>query len=233
MKKHYFSKFWGVILLYLIGQALLIAVFKCIIPNATLSAMAAQAVTALLSMAIIAKDIRECGFCKGEYKDRKALILPLFIMPLINFPYIFLGLDIKPYTFFACIYIGLMEEMIFRGLLYSAVNVKYGEHKAIIISSIAFGLIHLVNLTSASVGLTLLQVIYATAIGLAFAVVRAKTGSLIFPVIVHALIDLLGLAAKSSMLIDSISTVILIAIAVYYYWRYVIGRNKAVTAETV
>lgn len=88
---------------------------------------------------------------------------------------------------------GILEETCFRGLPASNfMRVWKGKRiiLAAVLSSLAFGLFHLMNLTSgAELGLTLLQVVYAAGIGLFFCAVYFRTGSLIPPILMHAFID--------------------------------------------
>ena len=62
---------------------------------------------------------------------------------------------------------------------------------SLLASSIAFGLIHLVNLFS-TVGPTLIQVGYATGLGIFFGAVYLRTRNLWGPVVLHSLIDISG-----------------------------------------
>jgi len=88
--------------------------------------------------------------------------------------------------------VGFVEEVVFRGLLLRWL-VPHGLWRAAVVSSVAFGVMHLVNLLAgADLGATLVQVGYATALGFAFAAVALRTGVLWPLVIIHALIDVAG-----------------------------------------
>lgn len=67
--------------------------------------------------------------------------------------------------------VGFLEEVIFRGFLFQALckdNVK----QAVVISSITFGIGHIVNLLNgAEIGPTLLQICYAVALGFLFTII--------------------------------------------------------------
>ena len=74
---------------------------------------------------------------------------------------------------------GYVEEMIFRGLLFRAIE-KDSLKQAIVITSVTFGAGHIVNLLTGRGSLdTILQIGYAIAIGFAFAMVLYKSGSLL------------------------------------------------------
>ena len=91
--------------------------------------------------------------------------------------------------------VGFLEELIFRGLLFQAMA-KDGVRSAIIVSSVSFGIGHIVNLingSGAELLPNLLQVLYAVAIGFAFVMIYWKTKSLMPCIIVHSVFN--GLSA--------------------------------------
>ncbi len=84
---------------------------------------------------------------------------------------------------------GLLEELIFRGLLFKAMS-KENPKAAIIVGSLTFGMGHIVNLLNgAPVPDTLLQIAYATAIGYLFIVIFLKSGSIVPCIIAHCVIN--------------------------------------------
>lgn len=86
--------------------------------------------------------------------------------------------------------VGYAEEIIFRGLLFKAIE-KENVTRAIIISAVTFGAGHIVNLlTGQSSAETFLQMAYAIAIGFTFVMVFHKSGSLVPCIITHSLIDM-------------------------------------------
>ncbi len=94
--------------------------------------------------------------------------------------------------------VGFLEEMIFRGLLFNAMA-KNGVKSAIIVSSITFGIGHIVNLingSGAELLPNLLQVIYAVAIGFTFVMIYHKTKSLVPCILTHSIFN--GLSAFSN-----------------------------------
>lgn len=91
--------------------------------------------------------------------------------------------------------VGFLEEMIFRGLLFKAM-VKNGVRSAIIVSSVTFGIGHIVNLingSGAELLPNLLQVVYAIAIGFAFVMIYCRTKSLLPCILTHGIFN--GLSA--------------------------------------
>jgi len=88
--------------------------------------------------------------------------------------------------------VGFLEEVIFRGFLYRAMR-DAGTRCAILISGLTFGVGHIVNLLNGADLLpTLLQVCYATAIGVLFTVIYHKSGSLIPCIISHCAVNMLS-----------------------------------------
>lgn len=72
------------------------------------------------------------------------------------------------------------EEVIFRGLMVERLGAKYGYSSAVIVSSILFGFLHL-------------DFVGATLFGFAMCLVYLKTGSLLAPVLIHMLNNLLAI----------------------------------------
>ena len=81
--------------------------------------------------------------------------------------------------------VGFLEEVIFRGLLFRAMEPD-GRTSAIVVSSITFGLGHIVNLFNASgqsLAETVAQIAFAVSVGFMLVMVLIKSGS-IWPCIV-------------------------------------------------
>ena len=97
---------------------------------------------------------------------------------------------------FAVVCIGFIEEILFRGYLLHII-MKKSVKRAIIISSLTFGLGHIVNLINGAEPLpTLLQLAYAVAIGFMLSVFAAKTKQLLPCCIFHGIFN--SLAAFSN-----------------------------------
>ena len=94
--------------------------------------------------------------------------------------------------FICMLCVGFVEEVIFRGLLFKALA-EENVNKAIVISSVTFGLGHLLNLVNGSgAGLaeTLFQVTGAIVIGFLFVILFYRGGSLYPCIIAHAVINI-------------------------------------------
>lgn len=96
---------------------------------------------------------------------------------------------------FAQLMVGFAEEFIFRGLLQPLFLKKYGSRKngifmSILLTSVFFGVFHLINLAkNDNVGQVLVQVVFAMFIGFFFGVLVLKTNKLIPIAITHGLIN--------------------------------------------
>ena len=140
------------------------------------------------------------GFWKKNLKPSMVFASWGFLVLLLNIiPNLFLGTPLESsYGLLLAvtggIAPGLYEEVTCRGvvlsnMMYQWRNAKNPIRMSLLASSIAFGLIHLVNLFS-TVGPTLIQVGYATGLGIFFGAVYLRTRNLWGPVVVHALIDI-------------------------------------------
>ena len=137
--------------------------------------------------------------------------------------------------------VGYVEEIIFRGLLYKAIE-KDSVKQAIIISAVTFGAGHIVNLLTGHGSVaTLLQMAYAIAIGFAFVMCFYKSGSLIPCIITHSMIDLTSkfsnhnITAQAEVYWSYRATVFIILIAGAYalYLRKVPLSEKIDDSESV
>ena len=96
--------------------------------------------------------------------------------------------------------VGFLEEVIFRGLLFTAIA-KNNVRSAIIISSVTFGIGHIINLVNGSgMGLisNLCQIVFAVAVGFLLVTIFYRSGSLLPCILVHSAINTLGTFANDA-----------------------------------
>lgn len=139
------------------------------------------------------------GLCKPQLPAAKMLYyIPLLVLLTTNLWY---GVAMNMSPLETILYVlsmfcvGFLEELIFRGLLFQAMA-KDGVKSAIIVSSVTFGIGHIVNLingSGAELLPNLLQVMYAMAIGFAFVMIYCRTKSLMPCIITHSVFN--GLSA--------------------------------------
>lgn len=117
--------------------------------------------------------------------------------------------------------VGFLEEVIFRGLLFESIA-KDNIKSAVIISSVTFGIGHIINLFNGSgmdlVG-NLCQIVFAIAVGFLLVTIFYLGGSLLPCIIVHAAINALGTFANDTNLTTETQLfhlAVLIVIAVAY-----------------
>ena len=98
--------------------------------------------------------------------------------------------------------VGFLEEVIFRGLLFMAIA-KDNKRSAIIISSVTFGIGHIINLFNGS-GMDLVnnvcQIVFAIAVGFLLVTIFYRGGSLLPCIMVHSAINTLGTFANETAL---------------------------------
>jgi len=117
--------------------------------------------------------------------------------------------------------VGFLEEVIFRGLLFKAIA-KDNIKSAVVISSVTFGIGHIINLFNGSgmdlVG-NLCQIVFAITVGFLLVTIFYLGGSLLPCIIVHAAINVLGTFANDTNLTTEthlLHLVVLIVITVAY-----------------
>lgn len=114
------------------------------------------------------------------------------------------------------IFVGFLEEIIFRGFLFQMMA-KDNLKSAIIVTSLTFGGGHIINLlTGASFVPTLIQIIYATATGYLFAVILVKGKSLWPCIITHSVVNALSVFAVDNSFTLIISPLCLSIIPIGY-----------------
>lgn len=149
------------------------------------------------------------GINKVKCKASKLLYyVPLVIIATVNIWFgasFKMGLQATVVYFVAMIVTGIAEEMLFRGFLFKAMS-KSNIKSAIIVTSITFGIGHIVNLVngnSADYVETICQISYAVAIGFLLAAVLYVGESLIPCIMTHAILNALS-SFSNETVIDNI-----------------------------
>ena len=173
------------------------------------------------------------GLCaiKGSFKDA-LYFLPLVVIATRNFWNGFgVNLPAIDTAFYiaSMLAVGFLEELLFRGCLFKAIE-KQSVKAAFLVSSLSFGLGHIVHLFDGS-GMTLVanfcQVLGALGVGFVFAAVFYTTGSLIPCIVTHSLYDAFSAFANETGLTDGfrIATSIVIVLIAGLYGVYLLKRN--------
>ena len=157
------------------------------------------------------------------------LIIPFFVVVLNNIPFfpfasgeLNFASDVTAKTIIfyilACFCGVALEEIVFRGLVFSTLLRKYKDKKycvffAVLISSALFGATHIVNLLGgASIGSVVMQIGYSFLIGGMCAVALYLTGCINYPIVLHFIFNLGGLLSGYGMISGTIWTTPTIAL---------------------
>lgn len=113
--------------------------------------------------------------------------------------------------------VGFLEEVIFRGLLLKALCMD-NRRTAILVSSLTFGIGHIVNLLNgAEFFPTLLQICYATAIGFLFCVLFLRGKSLLPCIMTHGVINCLSLfGVPGSQVMNLVTALAICGVSIGY-----------------
>lgn len=178
------------------------------------------------------------GLCKSQYPPVRFLFyIPLVVLASVN---LWFGVQRNMPVFDTVCYVGSMllvgflEELIFRGLLFQAMR-KSNEKSAMVLSSLLFGVGHIVNLFNGSgteLAANLCQVVYACAVGFLFVTIFRKGGSLWPCVITHGVLNALSAfgreeaAARHRVMVSAVLCVIAV-VYTWYLWRKLPDPGKA------
>ena len=187
-----------------------------------LTAPIAIGISVFLIVWIIKKGLGEkYGLTKGKIDIvRYLFFIPLILMVSVNF-WGGVALNFSPLEtvlfVISMLGVGFMEEIIFRGFLFKAL-LKDNLKMAIIISSVTFGIGHVINLINgADLVPTLLQICYAIAGGFMFTIIFYKSGTLIPCIVAHSLINATSaFEGQTSLTLNIITAVVLTVVSVGY-----------------
>lgn len=167
----------------------------------------------------------------GRFKGRRGQYLYFIPFAVIASSNLWNGITIRYPAYETILFIasmfcvGFIEEVIFRGFLFRAIAKKNGK-VAVVVSSVTFGLGHIVNLLNgAEVLPTVLQIIYATAIGYLFVVFFVKSKSLIPCIVVHGTVNALSVFAVEG---GSVNQIVCSAVLTAVSLGYAVYLNMAV-----
>lgn len=170
-------------------------------------------------------------------------LLPCLVIAIDNFPFYsyFSGnmqfirkefLDVFLFALY-CLTIGLFEETVFRGILFSILCERFSKDKkglvkAFVFSSVIFALAHLFNIfVGAGIGETLLQVCYTILTGGLFAFAFIKTKNIMSAVVIHAVYNFSGLILSTSGLgtgivfdLGTVITMLIVSVVVGIFVLY-------------
>ncbi|MDP4153603.1 MAG: CPBP family intramembrane metalloprotease, partial [Bacillota bacterium] len=155
--------------------------------------------------------------------------IPLLIVPFLNLIYgINTSLSFKKvFAFFAMyVAVGFMEEIIFRGLMFRALNKKWNRYIVVIFISLTFAIGHIVSMVAvAQTGEdTVLQIINAFIVGFLFMTVILASGNLTLCIIAHILYNFL--ANISLVGYTHVEIIYITAVITALYFIYLVFASK-------
>ena len=163
------------------------------------------------------------GLCKSSVPARKLLYyVPLIVLVTVNL-WNGVAVNYSPAgtvcRIICMLCVGFVEEVIFRGFLFKAMA-KNNLKSAVIVSSITFGIGHLVNLFNGS-GMELVnnlcQIIFAVAVGFLFVTIFYRSGSLLPCIIAHSAINTLStFSNKAGLTVEIIQAFVMTVLSVAY-----------------
>ena len=179
------------------------------------------------------REISKLGFRGAEKGAAKRMLYfsPLLLIALspfaagINFNG---GAALIFANLFLTLGIGMAEEIFFRGII-CGLWLECGVGKAMMLSSVLFGLSHILNLAGgADFGETILQICFALVYGMGFALIFAESGSLLPCVLLHALHDFCSFisgegSAQFEIILGAVQFIVLL---VYFLYLFRITARK-------
>ena len=181
-------------------------------------------ISAVMLLFVIRNGLTEKYGLSGWAKNSREMLwfIPLWIVASCN---LWGGVSVKyavPGQIFAMVsmaLVGFAEELIFRGFLFKAMLKGGNVKSAVIVSSVTFGLGHILNIfTGHDLIPTLIQVVFAVAVGFILTMAFYKSGSLLPNILMHSLVDVLSLFARldAPQWIDWLAHGVTIALAIAY-----------------
>lgn len=152
--------------------------------------------------------LQNAGFKKKGLLKGLLLGIPFLVLGIISAVYSNLGIDLSklgsPDIYKILIFtlsmfmVGAAEEVVFRGLLFNNMVKKWGTYrqgiiKAIAISALIFGAIHLLNVFVSPPLTVVVQAINAACAGVLFSVIYLRCNNIWAVIIIHMLVDWIAL----------------------------------------
>ena len=173
------------------------------------------------------------GFCASKVPAKCFLYyLPLVIIAsasLWNGINLRFGLVGKACYVISMCCVGFLEEVIFRGLLFRAME-KDNLKTAIIVSALTFGLGHIVNLFNGSgqdITTTIIQIVFAVLVGFVLVLIFYYGGSLVPCILFHSVNNALSAFEAQGTMNPQLEMALNVALIVVVLGGYLIYLIKA------
>ena len=123
--------------------------------------------------------------------------------------------------------VGFLEELLFRGFLFRAIE-KENLARAIMISSVTFGIGHIVNLLNGQdLPETAGQIIFAVFVGFALVILFHKGKSLVPCIVFHGVFNALSVIANDEAINSALGGPVLTAVIMIAFSAVVLGAYSA------
>ena len=205
----------SLIILYIVSNMFIsITSYSGVIVNTLLSIF-------LIGLIIYLDRVKYYGLVLVKDSKKFLYFIPLLLIISVN---LWSGININNSLseiichIISMINIGFIEEIIFRGFLFRMME-KDDLKSAIIVSSITFGIGHIINLfTGGDFLSTLMQVFYCISIGYLFVLIFHKSESLIPCIMCHSIFNALSIFHVDGNLFYLSSIFLIIVPLVYSYY---------------
>jgi len=211
--------------------AVLCIVLYCVVMSYLKGNFGYQSIAMLLGITAFANGIiffvkrnhleKECGLASWPMNTKQFLyFIPMWILATGNlwdgFALSYHGIELV-IAVLSMILVGFVEEMLFRGFLFTAMLSKERAAVAIIVSSLTFGMGHIINLFTGQTSFeTIVQMIFAVSWGFILTFVFYKSGSIFPCIIAHSMIDAFSMFGADNALVDQIYVGVTIVVAIVY-----------------
>ena len=183
---------------------------------------------ALLALIIVLKRAAYYGLTKAKNSKRFLYFLPLALLVSVN---LWNGVNINNsvseiiFHILTMLNVGIIEEIIFRGFLFRMME-KDNIKLAVVVSSLTFGIGHIVNLFNGAELLpTLLQICYASAVGFLFVIIFIKSKSIIPCIVAHSANNALSIFYEENTITLVIAPIFMIIVS-FIYAIYIIRISE-------
>ena len=162
---------------------------------------------------------------KDNFWNGVMLAIPMLVISIYNFCYSIMGLGSFNLANFLnmivfCIFVGIAEEFLCRGWLQNEFIERFSHNKkeiivSIILSSLVFGCMHIVNVSFQTTFETIIQIINATTLGFLLGSIYYKTKNIWSVIFLHSFYDFSIMLGEIDMIKDCTYAEPTLSISIY------------------
>ncbi len=223
MRKFYENKPVLFAVLWIVAYCVLLAPIRGSCGDGSLQMLLALAVFSMALLLFIRRGdlAKELGMDRWLQNGKGLLwLLPMWVLSTGNlwdgFALRYTGMELVM-AVLSFLLIGVAEEIVFRGFLFTGMRKTGRLSVAIVVSAVTFGMGHIVNLLTGQATFdTLLQMVFAVAWGFLLTFAYLKGGSLLPCILIHGIIDAASVFGRDTTAGDTVYIVATIAVALIY-----------------